>query len=150
MIIPSRLLLCACSFLGVGLFWTGDQVAPTFTGKPTPVQWELRMLDGKPVARHHRYLDKALLPALPTDTAPAKAKLRTGTCLPSFGTQLAGTMRLIVTMLEADNSTLDFGLRYLSLLQDVRTYEMRGNRLCLYDTDNPAPRLIFVAASPSS
>ncbi|MBC6610890.1 hypothetical protein H8B15_08140 [Hymenobacter sp. BT507] len=150
MIIPSRLLVCACSFLGAGLFWTGDQVAPATTGATAPVQWELRMLDGQPVARHHRYLDKALLPALPVSTAPTKVRPRAGTCLPSFGTQLAGTMRLIVTMLEADNSTLDFGLRYLSLLHDIRTYEMHGNQLCLYDADSPAPRLVFVAASPSS
>ncbi|UOR05176.1 hypothetical protein MUN82_19840 [Hymenobacter aerilatus] len=147
---PLRLVLCVCTFLGAGFFCADNQPAQATTPAPVAVQWELRLLDGQPVSRHHRYLDKALLPTLPASTAPAKATPRTGACLPSFGTQLAGTMRLIITMLEADNSALDFGLRYLSLLHDVRTYELHGNQLCLYDADRLAPRLVFVAASPSS
>lgn len=150
MSIPPRLIWYACSFLGAGLFWTSDQGASAVGTSPAPVQWELHLLDGQPVTRYHRYLNNSLVPALPVAMAqPPKAPCA-GTCLPSFGTQLAGTVQLIVTMLGADNATLDFGLRYLSLLHDVRTYKRQGNQLCLYDTSSPAPRLVFVAASPSS
>jgi len=149
MLIPSRLALCICTYLGAGLFWSGDQAMPTTTA-PAPVQWELRLLDGQPVSRNQRYLDNDLLPSLPSTNNPRASSMPcVGACLPSLGTQLAGTLHLIVNMLEADNSTLDFGLRYLGLLNDIRTYEISGNRLCLYDADRPAPRLVFVAA-PSS
>jgi len=149
MLIPSRLALGICTYLGAGFFWSSDQAVPA-AAAPTPVQWELRLLDGQPVARHQRYLDNSLLPSLPASTTQTSSLPHAGTCLPSVGTQLAGTLHLIVNMLEADNPTLDFGLRYLGLLNDIRTYEISGNRLCLYDANCPAPRLVFVTAAPSS
>lgn len=143
MSISTRFILYTCTCLGLGLCWHGDQ-ASAVTPAARSVQWELRLLDGQPVAQYQRYLDNTLLPCLPTSTAQ-----RAGTCLPSLSTQLAGTMHLIVNLLEADNTALNFGLHYLNLLQAIRTYEVSGNRLCLYDADCTTPRLVFVAA-PSS
>lgn len=149
MLVSSRLALYFCTYLGTGLFWNGDRAIPA-ASTPASSRWELHLLDGQPVARHQRYLDNDLLPSLPAGTTtPLGAIPHVGVCLPSLGTQLAGTLHLILNMLEADNSTLDVGLRYLGLLNDIRTYEVSGNRLCLYDANCPAPRLVFVVAPPS-
>lgn len=144
MLLLSRLGIC--TYLGISFLLGKDLFVSTPASlKALPTRWELRQLDGQPVAAHLRHTNDYLLPSAIPGPQPDSGPYQL-----SFTSHLLSTAQLIVHMLEADNSKLGFGLHYLNVLQQINSYELVGNQLRLYASARTLPRLVFVAVPTST